>query len=199
MAKELKKASFVKRLCAYVIDYLLIVVLVSLISTPFTDVKKTEEISKESNEIIEKYQNNEITVDEYIERYTAVYYNLNRTTGVMTFITIIFGILYFVVFQLYNKGQTLGKKLLRIRVISDDGDLSMNQMIFRSLIANTILLNIINFGLVTFVSKNIFMGASVAISMIQYIVMFISIILATREDGRTIHDRIAHTRVVKVN
>ena len=73
----------------------------------------------------------------------------------------------------------------------------MNQMIFRALIANTILLNIINFALITFVSKSIYTGVSVSISMIQYIVMFISLIMLTTKDGRTIHDRIAHTRVVK--
>ena len=114
----------------------------------------------------------------------------------MTFITIIINVLYYVVFQLYNKGQTIGKKLLKIKVISDDGNLSMNQMIFRSLIANVILLNIINFALVIFTPKAIFMGVSVSVSMIQYIIMFISIIMATTKEGRTIHDRIAHTRVV---
>ena len=199
MAKELNRASFIRRLFAYILDYLLIVILVSLLSTPFTDVKKTEKIEKESTEIIEKYQKGEITADEYVQRYSSVYYNLNRNTGIMTFITIILGILYFVVLQLYNKGQTIGKKLLKIKVISDDGNLSMNQMIFRSLIANVILLNIINFALVIFTPKDIFMGVSVSVSMIQYIIMFISIIMATTKEGRTIHDRIAHTRVVKVN
>ena len=196
MAKELKKASFVKRLCAYIIDYLLIVILISLISTPFTDVKKTEKLEKESAEIVQQYQKSEISSKEYLERYTSVYYSLSRCTGIMTFVTILASILYYVVFQFYNKGQTIGKKLMRIKIISNDGDLSMNQMIFRSLIANMILLNIINFGLITFVSKNIFMGAFAIVSMIQYLIMFVSILLATGKEGRTIHDRIVHTRVV---
>lgn len=199
MAKEIKKASFIKRFCAYVVDYILIIVLVSLISTPFIDTKKTEKIENETLEIVEKYNANEITSEEYIERYTDVYYSLGRTTGVVTFITIIIDILYFVVFQIYNKGQTIGKKLLKIKVISDDGNLSMNQMIFRSLICNTILLNIINFGFITFSSKNIYTGVSVILTLIQYIVIFISVIMATTKEGKTIHDRIAHTRVVKVN
>ena len=134
-----------------------------------------------------------------MERYGSVYYSLSRNNGLMTFITIIIDVLYFVVFQLYSKGQTFGKKLFKIKVISDEGDLSMNQMIFRSLIANVILANIINFGLITFTSKNIYTEASVCISMIQYVMMFISIIMATTKEGRTIHDRVAHTRVVKVN
>ena len=100
MAKKLKKGSFIKRICAYAIDYLLVVIIVSLLATPFTDVKKTEKNEQEAAEIIEKYQNNEITADEYIQRYSSVYYNISRNTGVITFITIIIDVLYFVVFQL---------------------------------------------------------------------------------------------------
>jgi uncharacterized RDD family membrane protein YckC len=198
MAKELKKASFLKRLAAYIIDYLIVVILVSLLSGPFVDVQKTDKYQKETNTIMEKYQNNEITATEYMQSISPAYYNLSRSTGVMTFITILIDILYFVVLQFVNKGQTFGKKLLKIKVVSTDGDLSMNQMIFRSLIANMILLHIINFALITFASKNIYIGVFIPFAMIQYLIMFVSIIMSTTKDGRTIHDRIAHTRVVNV-
>lgn len=199
MAKELKKGSFIRRIGAYIIDYVILVILISLISSPFVDTAKTKTIEKEANEIIEKYQSGEISSDEYIQRYSSVYYNLSRSTGVVTFFTIIIDVLYFIVFQLYNKGQTVGKVLLKIKVISEDGNLNMNQMIFRALIAYMILSNIINFALITFASKSIYTGVSICISMIQYIVMFISVIMATTKDGRTIHDRLTHTRVVKAD
>ena len=173
MAKELKKGSFIRRIGAYIIDYVILVILISLISSPFVDTAKTKTIEKEANEIIEKYQSGEISSDEYIQRYSSVYYNLSRSTGVVTFFTIIIDVLYFIVFQLYNKGQTVGKVLLKIKVISEDGNLNMNQMIFRALIAYMILSNIINFALITFASKSIYTGVSICISMIQYIVMFI--------------------------
>lgn len=199
MAKELKRGSFIRRIGAYIIDYVILVILISLISSPFVDTAKTKTIEKEANEIIEKYQSGEISSDEYIQRYSSVYYNLSRSTGVVTFFTIIIDVLYFIVFQLYNKGQTVGKVLLKIKVISEDGNLNMNQMIFRALIAYMILSNIINFALITFASKSIYTGVSICISMIQYIVMFISVIMATTKDGRTIHDRLTHTRVVKAD
>lgn len=199
MAKELKKASIFKRLGAYLIDYVLLVMLISIISYPFTDIKKTEELQSKSTEIIEKYQREEITTEQYIVEYSDVYYKLSRSNGIGTFITIIVYILYFIVFQFYNKGQTIGKKLLKIKVISDKGDLSMNQIMFRSLICNIILLNIINFGLMIFSSKVVYTSISTILSMIQYIILFISLILTTTKEGKTIHDRIAHTRVISIN
>lgn len=198
MANEVKRGSFIRRFSAYLIDYLIIVVIISLISMPFVDTKKTEKLDKEANEILEKYQKGEITPDEYLERYSDVYYSLSRSVGIMTFISIIIYIIYYVVFQLYNKGQTIGKKLMKIKVISIDGDLTMNQMIFRAFIVNMILLNIINFALIIFAPKIIYTGVSAVLSMIQYIIMFISIIMATTKDGRTIHDRITHTSVVNI-
>jgi len=198
MAKELKRASFVKRLCAYVIDFLIILMVSSILSFPFNNSEKTLELQNETNTVLEQYQAGEITPDEYLSRFSDIYYRLGRESGIATFIEIIIGILYYVVFQLYNKGQTIGKKIMGIKIISDTGDLSMNQMIFRAFISNTILLNIINFGFITFASKSVYTGVSSTFTMFQYAITFISIILATTNEGRTIHDRIVHTRVVSI-
>ena len=72
----------------------------------------------------------------------------------------------------------------------------MNQMIFRSFIVNSILLDIIVFGLMIFTPKIVYTSTSSILTIIQYIIIFVSAILATTKEGRTIHDRIAHTRVV---
>ena len=41
-------------------------------------------------------------------------------------------------------------------------------------------------------------GVSSTLTMFQYVITFISILLATTAEGRTIHDRIATTRVVSI-
>lgn len=196
MAKELKKASFLKRLGAFIIDMLLVTIMASLLSMPFTDTKKVEKIESEQNEIVKQFQEQKITADEYLDRYVSVYYNLTRSTGAISLITILLEIIYFVVFQLYNGGQTLGKKLLKIKVVSNDGDLFMNQMIFRSLLANFILINIIKFALLLFSSKEIYMGLSLILESIQYIMIFISILMITGKNKDSIHDKLTHTSVV---
>jgi len=199
MAKELKKASFIRRLGAFVIDMVLVAFIAGLIATPFVDANKIEKINKDEIELITKYRTSEITPESYVKGYGEIYYELIKTNGISTFIGIILSIAYFVVLQLYNKGQTLGKKLLKIKVVSDNDELTMNQMILRSLLANFILVNIINFAFLTFASKYVYIIGAGTVEMINYILVFISVLMATTKEGRTIHDRLAHTRVVRVN
>ena len=198
MAKELKRASFISRFFAYVVDMVLIALLATLVSIPFTNQSKVEKISNDEKEIRQKYIDKEITPEEYLIKYGDITYELIKTNGTTTFFTIIIAIGYFVVFQLYNKGQTIGKKLLKIKVISIEDELTMNQMIFRSLLSNSILLNIISFGFLIFASKYVYIIGVGILEVTNYIIILISVILATTKEGRTIHDRIAHTRVISI-
>ena len=88
---------------------------------------------------------------------------------------------------------------MKIKVISDDGELFVNQMIYRSLLSNFILMDLICFGLMLFSPKNIFFFGSVIVEFIQYIIVLISAIMIMRKnDGCAIHDKLAHTTVVRI-
>ena len=195
-----KRALFIQRLIAFIIDMVLVLFITSIISTPFVDSKKVEKLEKEQKQIIQKFQKQEIDVDQYYISYSDNYYKLTRNTGMVSLITILVEIIYFVVFQLYNKGQTLGKKIMKIRILSNDGDLFMNQMIYRSLISNFILMHIITFILMLFSPKEVFIILSFIVEIIQYIIMFISVIMiSSKKGGYAIHDKLAHTKVIREN
>lgn len=195
----MKKAFFSQRLIAFIIDMLFITVVASLLSTPFIDTKKMESYQKEEKIILENYSNNKISVEEYFNSYASVYYKITRDSGILTLITILLEVIYFVVFQLCNGGQTYGKKIMKIKVVSDDGDLTMNQMIFRSLLSSFILVNLITFMFLLFTSKKVYLISSMSIQSIQYFLMFISMIMiVSNKDGSAIHDKLAHTKVVKI-
>lgn len=197
--KKEEKALFIQRFMAFIIDILLVTIVAAIISTPFVDVDESDKLQKKSMQIMENFNSKKITTNEYINEYKDTYYKIQRNNGLVSIVTIFLNVLYFVVFQLYNKGQTIGKKLMKIKVISDDGELFVNQMIYRSLLSNFILMDLICFGLMLFSPKNIFFFGSVIVEFIQYIIVLISAIMIMRKnDGRAIHDKLAHTTVVRI-
>lgn len=197
MARKIDKASFTKRLLAYIIDLLVIYCVASLISTPFLNQSNSDKLAKEMIEVAEKYENREISSNEYFDRYSNISYKIARNTGIYSIVTILLEILYFVVLQIKMNGQTLGKKIMKLRVVSDTGSLDGNQMIFRSFIANFILLNIISFVFMLFCPKSVYFYGIAVFEFIQYAICVISIFMVLySKSGLSIHDKIAHTKVV---
>ena len=193
-------ALFVQRLVAFLIDVLLISLIASFISAPFVNVEKISALEKKTSELMIQLQSEEISITDYSIQYIDIYYKLARYSGISSIIVIFLNVLYFVVFQVHNKGQTLGKQFVKIRVISENGELSYNQMIFRSFISNFILVDIIMFIFMIFSSKEIYFWATIVFQGLQYIVVFISIIMImNHKDGRAIHDKIVQTKVLREN
>ena len=96
-------------------------------------------------------------------------------------------------------GETLGKKLMKIRVESETDELTINQMIFRSFMINSLLLYIIDFIIMLTVAKRSYIFVVMGVSFIQYIVLFIcAIMMLFRKDGKGLHDLVCRTRVVNV-
>ena len=197
MAKT-KKAYFSQRLVAFIIDMLFVTVVASLLAGPFIDTKKIEKYEKQEKQILEKYTKQEITPEDYIVSYEDVFYKLTRDTGILTLITILLEIIYFVVYQLANGGQTIGKKIMKIKVVSEDGELDMNQMTYRSLLSNYILVNIITFMFLLFTSKKIYFVVAITLQGIQYLIILISVIMIlSKNNGCALHDKLAHTKVIQ--
>lgn len=194
-----EKSLFLQRFLAFIVDTLFVVLISSLISFPFVDNASIEKLNMEMQEVSENYINSEIDINTYLAEYSSVVYQLSRKNGVVSFITIFIEILYFIVYQLYNKGQTLGKKLLKIRVESvDDGELTMNQMIFRVIIINSILYGFVSFALSIFASQSTYFYGILIFELIQYLVLLISGLMIMF-GKRGLHDLVSHTKVVRIN
>lgn len=193
-----EKAYFIQRLVAFIIDILLVSAVASLIAIPFVDRKENEKLSKETTALAEKFINSEISNEEFIEENKDLSYRTAKEVGMISLITIALNILYFVVYQLYNKGQTVGKKLMKIKIISTDGELFMNQMIFRAFIANFILVDLLSFLFMLTKSKELYFYGTGIFQFIQYIIVIVSVFMIMfRKDGCSIHDKLVHTKVIR--
>lgn len=193
------KAYFLPRFIAYIIDIILVFMVFTLIMTVIPKNSNIEQLQKETKEISEKFTNKEITQKQYIERAKTLTYDYQYANVPYSIVDIVILILYFVIFQFYNKGQTFGKKLMKVRMVSsDESALTMNQLIVRALVLQSILINIALIGAVLFMKKYYYY-TYLSLTLLQSAIILVSVgMVLFRNDGRGIHDMIAKTKVIMI-
>lgn len=193
-----------KRLLAYIIDIVIVTIIVSAISLipkVGSSTKSYQEYTDKINNIYEKYQNKEITDEEYNKSLIDLTYKMDKESITYTITSFACLTLYFVVFQYLNKGQTIGKKILKIIVEPNDNNkLTIFSYLIRSLIINNLFATFINIICVFLLSKNIYYTVSNGILNIGSIMLYASVMCAIlRPDGRTLHDVLSKSKVIDIN
>lgn len=192
-----EKGSVISRCLAFIFDGFIVLFITSLISMPFLDSKKIEEMSNEMVNVLQKVNSNEIDEKEYLVDLGNIQYKVARATEIYSIFLILVGSIHYIVIPLYGDGQTIGKRIFKLKIISTDKELSGNQLIIRGFIANGLLFNIIVILLLMFSPKNIYLSLNEQLNIIKYLLCFVSIgtIIFTK-DGLSIHDMLAHTKVI---
>ena len=194
----MSNALFIKRLCAIIIDIILISLIANLVSYVFIDQESVNKINNEEVKLLKDYQDNKIDMETFTKEAPSITYQSNKLLIPYNIIYIFIAIIYFIIYQA-KTGQTLGKKLLKIKIKADDGDLNMNQMVVRGLIIDGIFFKILDLAIIMFLSKAMYLNAYSSIQLVEY-VLFIAIALMVmfRKDRRGLHDIVCHTKVVSV-
>ena len=89
------KTMYFKRLGAYLFDFVIVTLLVSIITIGFI---QSTDISKEMNELLNKVSNETITTEEYTEQAFKLNYNYQRKMIPTTIVNVTLSIGYFIVF-----------------------------------------------------------------------------------------------------
>ena len=192
------KAKFTKRCVAYLIDIMIVTMLSSLM-TVFLPMNNVEKISNELTSLVSSYEEKEIVEVEYVEKYEHLNYELSKEMVTITLINIGIYIIYFVVIPVYNKKQTFGKRVMKIKIKNiEDKNITANDLMFRSLIIYGILFNIVSVILILFFNEQTFIILNKYISYLYDIMLVIILLLSIiRIDGRGLHDFVGKTIVVE--
>lgn len=195
----MQKPSFMSRFLAYFIDMVIVAVVVGLIGNFLPNRDNVAKLNEEYNSITQSYIDSEISYKSYMNQISLVSYDLDYANVLYYIVEVFFVILYYVVFQFYNGGQTIGKKVFKIRVVGNNGyKLTLNDYIFRSMILNSVFVNIIVIGSILFLSRNYYFNVGYALQIIQYVLLLVTIIMVMfKKDGRGLHDIVAKSKVVK--
>ena len=192
------KASFIKRAVAQIIDMFIVSIIISIISMSFST-SRIEKLNDEVNNLMNDYVSGDIDSKEYITKYIDITYDINKASINTNLVYLVVCIGYFLIFQYLNKGATIGKKFMKIRIVSNDNkDITFLQMFIRTSIINEILPMIMIFVLVFLTSGiSFFIGYSL-ISFIENIFVIICIfMILCRKDNLAIHDIMSRSMVIE--
>lgn len=194
------RAFFTQRFAAYFIDMFLITMITSIVTYPFINSSAVSKLSEQSREVMQNYVDQKIDVSTYMSQSIDISFEQARVTGFSSIITITILVLYFIVFQVYQGGQTLGKKMMKIKIVKDDDSiLSMNDMIMRGLLNNFILADIL-IAIITLMGKNAYFYGSSIVEFIQYLFIIITIfMIIIRKDGKGLPDMFVGTQVINLS
>ena len=195
------KATFIQRFLAYIIDMVLIILIVNIVGSAFNQ-KQLKELNKELNDKLSNVSSVEQFYDEsseeLLDELLDVQYRIDKASAPITAVNVVIGIGYFIIFQYMNNGQTLGKKILKIKVESEEKKkASILQITIRSLLINIIAFNLINVLSVAFLSKDLYLSINSITTLGQWIVLIVSALLVLyNKDKNGVHDMLAKTKVV---
>lgn len=191
------KANFTKRLGAFVIDTFMLSIVFSLITMGFSI--DTSNINEELTNVLEQYENDEITIEEYADKVTELNYKLQKSSLVTNVLDVVLYVGYFIVFGYLNKGQTIGKKLCKIKVVNDEGNRpSIWNMIVRSLFIYGMFTLLFSVIFVNILNKEVFTYSYMVVTYVETIFMVIAFFMVLyKKDGRGFHDIMAKTNVIE--
>ena len=163
------------RIIAYLLDILLVYIIISfLVSIRFINPYYDEylEAYNKYSEILTKEEND---VNKIVDTAKDYFYDINKYGIVYNIASCAVIILYYGLFQKYNNGQTLGKKIMKIKVVDNK--------------SNAIL--------VLFLNHTLYLYSYTLIMTIFMIITIINIcFIVFRKDHRGLHDLLASTKVV---
>lgn len=191
----------IKRIIAYFIDFMI----VTMISSTIFTLPIFKENYNEHNSLYEEYsevlieQMNSGSAEVNDELLNSITYDIMKASTPSLIIRISTLILYFGIFAYFLKGQTIGKKIFKIKVTNLEGELpSPGLFVLRSVIITNAIPEIISLFILILGSKNLYLATYNYTSYITMIIYFVIIgFIIFRDDERGLHDVICKTKVIE--
>lgn len=139
--------------------------------------------------------------DSYSDKIKKYNYQLSKNSIISTIISIAVILAYFGIFQFSMGGQTLGKKLMHLKVVKNkEGNLNIFNYFIRCIVLNGIIANVALLICVGILNSGDFYSANYIITNVQSVVEIVILIMVfMTTDGRGLHDYLAQTKVIEID
>ena len=192
------KATFFERLGSFILDSFIVSIIFSLICLGInTNQSNTEKLM---SELDNKLMESSITVEQYVEEYQGLLYDYQKENILITGVSLALTIAYYGIFQYMNKGQTLGKKIMRIKVVDQKTEkpISILKGLVRTLPIYNLISGIICIPLLYLLKENTYFIIYSILLIIEMIFVITSaMFILYRKDKRGLHDVLTNTVVTK--
>lgn len=189
------KASLKKRMTAYLIDIIIMLIILGFISVLY----KPDDITLNNNLnlLTMQYASGDITFTNYMIESSEIYKQIDLNNLIINIINAVYIIGYFIILPYFNNGQTIGKKMMSINVRAiSNGKLTIQKLFIRNLIINGLfyLLAVIICSLI--IPAQYYFITVTILGIIQIGLILSSMFMVVyRKDKKGLHDLIARTWV----
>lgn len=201
-----------RRISAFLID----VFLVTFVSTIFSSISyvnpfignykvaydEYREIYKSESESVLTNPTIKNVVD-YSNKMSKQIYKIDYSMLFNNIYYLVFSFLYFVLFAYFTNGQTLGKKLFKLKVVRQDGEkVKLSNLMLRTLLSGSSIfmgvniIVVIQLLLLMIPQNQAYFYAILFSSMISYIIEIIGLVLLFSKEHRSLDDIIGSTKVI---
>lgn len=196
----MNKSNFGKRLGAYILDAIIVSFIFSVLTMFIKESNNLINLNNQLNTISENFINKTITMKEYFNQYSSIEYLISKEMFLQNLFSLILMIGYFVILPYYYNGQTIGKKLMKIKIVKEDDKLTINDLALRSLLSNGIAMTFIELALIFLIKDTAYFITISILSFIQFLLVITSIFMILyRKDKKALHDIVCKTLVVDEN
>ncbi len=188
------------RIKAYLIDFIVLVLALSLINVIFPKTEYVNTLEAEQNTILEEYMGGRINFATYVENYGSLYYESSSAQSLNYLLYLIFMIIYFVIIPFIWKGRTLGCYLCHVQIERfDQGRLYMWQLLVRYSIVFGISYILLNNLLLVVLPSNYYFPIISIIAIFQFVVaIFSGFTVIFRREKRGLHELLSNTEITKI-
>jgi len=173
------KASLKKRMSAYLIDIIIMLIILGFISIFYKPTNET--LNNNLNLLTMQYASGDINFTTYMTDSSEIYKQIDLNNLIINIINAVYIIGYFIILPYFNNGQTIGKKMMSIiRNLIINGLLYLIAVIICSLIVPA------QYYFITITTLGIIQIGLILASM--FMVVY-------RKDKKGLHDLIARTWV----
>lgn len=201
-----------RRISAFLIDIFLVTFVSTIFSSisyvnPFIENYKVaydeyREIYKSESESVLTNPTIKNVVD-YSNKMSKQIYKIDYSMLFNNIYYLVFSFLYFVLFAYFTNGQTLGKKLFKLRVVRQDGEkVKLSNLMLRTFLSGSSIfmgvniIVIIQLLLLMIPQNQVYFYAILFSSMISYVIEIIGLVLLFSKEHRSLDDIIGSTKVI---